>query len=398
MNTPDEPSSLVSGIWEEIDPELVVEATRTLVEATPPDRPHDTDTSADRLGEYLRDAGCASVRKLSDEPNKSNLLARFGSGEEPRLVWNGHLDVVPASNPGDWSHDPFRGVREDGKLFGRGVSDMKGSFGALIGALEALSQCGVELSGQLVVQAAADEETLGPAGTRFLLEEEPLGADAGICGEPTSLTPLIAARGLHWWRVTTRGKSCHASVPEQGVNALVKMAKVIESLNEMPLSAEHPVIGGATLSMDTIQGGSATNIVPDRVEMTMDRRLVPGEDSDGAKTRIRERIRELERADPELRVDAELFTEAEPSEIDPDEPIVKLCGRVAQQVTGEEVSPGGMSGATDARLLINRADIPTVIYGPGSLKQAHVVDEHVEVDQLVRGAKCYAAVIAEFLG
>ncbi len=368
------------------------------MESTPSQRPHDTETTADRLGEYLESAGCRLIRKRTAESPKVNLTARLGSGEHPRLVWNGHLDVVPAPDRSSWSHDPFRAVREDNLLIGRGVSDMKGSFGSLIGALEALHSVGVELSGELVVQAAADEETLGPDGTRFLLEEEPLRAEAGICGEPTSLRPMIAARGLHWWRITTRGKSCHASVPDQGINALVKMAHVIRSLDELTLPAEHPVVGGATLSMDTIEGGSATNIVPDRVEMTMDRRLVPGEDPDEAKTQIRKRLRELEEADPELRVEAEVITEAEPSETDPNEPIVELCQRISRQVTGEEVPLGGMSGATDARLLINQAAIPTVIYGPGSLDQAHAVDEHVEVDQLIRGARCYAAVIAEFLG
>lgn len=385
-------------IWSRIDASWIVEILRDLVRVPSVNPPGETSEVVEVLRRSLEEVGFHGFQQVEPSPGKVSLVARWGSPGGRRLIWNGHLDVVPAGDAEAWRHAPFSGEQEGDRIFGRGACDMKGAFAALLGAVAAIQKAGFQLEGELVLQAVADEEMLGPLGTGYLVEHLPMEADAAICGEPTGLAPVIAAKGLQWWKFVARGRSCHASAPHLGVNAVEKLLDFLGALRQIPLPQTHHLVGRPTLAITVISGGIKTNVIPDYAEATADRRIVPGEDPEEFRRRVFALVEEFHARDPDVRVEAAVVQEAEPSEIPADLPIVQVCQRVAGAVLGQEVHPAGIPGTTDARFLINRAGIPTVILGPGGLEQAHTRDEYISLDQLVQGTKVYAGVLCEFLG
>lgn len=353
------------------------------------------------LEERLEALGFTHLRRHEPAPRRVSLTGDWGGSDGPTLIWNGHLDVVPAGDPTAWRFPPFAAHLHEGRIWGRGAADMKGAFASLLAAIDALQRAGIRLRGRLHLQAVADEEMLGMLGTKVLVEEargEPAGvrADAAICGEPTGLRPMVAARGLLWAQITTVGRSAHASTPHLGVNAITKMARVIEALEALPFTAHHPLLGPPTLTVATIQGGEKANMVPDWCRITLDRRLVPGETVEGARQEL-EGV--LARLGDEAAVDArlEVLEAAEPSEIPAETPMVQVVQAARAALGLEPVAPGGFPGGTDARFLIRQLGVPTVILGPGDLAQAHTTNESVDVEELEEGALLYAVILAAFL-
>jgi acetylornithine deacetylase/succinyl-diaminopimelate desuccinylase-like protein len=247
------------------------------------------------------------------------------------------------------------------------------------------------------VSVAADEETGGALGTGYLARQGFLaGADAAICGEPSSLNAVVAARGRLWLELTLIGTSAHASQPELGVNAVAAGGALLQALRDAELPSGHPLLGDATLTPTMIAGGSSPNSVPDRCTVTIDRRLLPGEDPGGVKDEIRAvlgRIGASEGVEYEL-VERALFV---PTEISPESEIVAAVQDVTELAIGRRAEIAGMAGSTDARFLIGEG-IPTVIFGPGDASEAHTIDESIAVDDLLRGTIAYAAIFCHFLG
>ena len=204
-------------------------------------------------------------------------MASFGSGERPSLAWNGHLDVVPVGDPSNWAHGPWEGVVEDGRLIGRGSADMKGPVASALAAAAAIRRAGIDLAGTLTFHLAADEEHMGMYGTKVLWDRGMLEQDACIVGEPSDLRVGLAERGGAWITATARGTAAHGSQPHLGVNAIASMARLVLRLPEVLPDREHPLVGRPTVNAAVITGGSAPNVVPDRCELVIDRRIVPGE-------------------------------------------------------------------------------------------------------------------------
>ncbi len=385
-----------------LDMDELVEMARALVRADTSNPPGHEAPAARWLQEQMPRLGFEDVRLVEPLPGRVSVVGRFPGGSQApgsrTLLWNGHIDVVPVGDPSAWRYPPFEGVVADGRLWGRGSADMKGAVAAILEAAAILHRAGLRLRGTLLVHAVADEEMLGDLGTRLLVEQGQAQADAAICGEPTSLRPLVAARGLLWVEATTFGRSCHASTPHLGVNAIVKMSRVVQALAETRFAANHPLLGHPTLSVGTIAGGTKTNVVPDRCTVTVDRRLLPGESPAHAFEHLKRQLDTLRVSDPDLRVELRTIKEAEPSEISADEPIVRSALRARALLGLEPVSPGGMPGTTDARFLVNQGRVPAVILGPGELEQAHTVNESISLEQLRQAALLYAAVVCDYLG
>jgi len=208
---------------------------------------------------------------------------------------------------------------------------------------------------------------------------------------------VIAQKGALWLRILTMGKSAHGSKPDLGVNAIEKMTMLIERLNSIPLENEHPFLGKPTLSIGTIQGGTKINIVPDRCQIELDRRLLPDERKEKVSGEIKEILDSLQSRDPLFQYRMEEIDFAEPAEIDPDEEIVKIGVGAIQTVTGRIPMLKGSSGFTDSRFYVNQCHIPTLIFGPGGVNQSHTTDESVEVDALVQAAHIYALILVDYL-
>ena len=376
----------------------LVDLTIQLVQAPTENPPGNEKAAAQFLKPFLSKMGF-KIKTVLSPKGRWNLLAekRWGKGGR-RLIFNGHLDVVPAGNASQWKYPPFQGKLYKGKIYGRGSSDMKSGIASFIHALSTIERSKIPLhQGAIVLHLVSDEESHGHQGMGFLTQREGIQGDAALVGEPTDLQPVIAQKGALWLRIFTIGKSAHGSKPHLGVNAVEKMMKLIERLHFIPLEKEHPLLGKPTLSIGTIQGGTKVNVVPEGCEIEVDRRMLPGEKKEEVLGEIKEILDSLQSQDPSFQYRMEEIDFAEPSEVDPDEEIVKMGVEAIQNVMGRKPMLRGFSGFTDSRFYVNQCHIPTLIFGPGGVDQSHTMDESVEVDALIRAAHIYAMILMDYL-
>ncbi|MEM2207402.1 MAG: M20 family metallopeptidase [Sulfolobales archaeon] len=320
------------------------------------------------------------------------------------LVLNGHYDVVP---PGSgWSTDPFQPVVRNGNIYGRGVADMKGALASMIAAVKSIVQSGVSLKGNIIFIATPDEETGGHLGAGYLVKKRLVRGDACVIGEPTEPDKVdIAEKGALWVELITYGRSAHGSMPHLGVNAVEKMAKVIVSLESLKKAfaerrSKTPLpehvrydtinIGGV------IQGGTKINVVPDKCSCTLDIRVIPEETIEAVEKALVDFLEGLRREDPELKLDMRVIDRIDPAYTSETEEIVEGIKSAISVVVGRSARLGALPGFTDMRWF--KALMPTVLYGPGSISQAHVPDEHVALENLLTAAKVYALTSMRFLG
>jgi acetylornithine deacetylase/succinyl-diaminopimelate desuccinylase family protein len=376
----------------------LVDLTIQLVQTPTENPPGNEKGAAQLLKPFLSKMGF-KIKSVLSPKGRWNLLAekRWGKGGR-RLIFNGHLDVVPAGNPSQWKYPPFQGKLRKGKIYGRGSSDMKSGIASFLQALSTIERSKILLhQGAVLLHLVSDEESHGHQGMGFLTQRERIQGDAALVGEPTDLQPVIAQKGALWLRILTLGKSAHGSRPHLGVNAIEKMTNLIKRLNSIPLEEEHPLLGKPTLSIGTIQGGTKINIVPDRCEIEVDRRMLPRETREEVLGEIKEILDSLQSQDPWFQYRLEEIDFAEPSEVDPDEEIVKIGVEAIQKATGRKPMVRGFSGFTDSRFYVNQCHIPTLIFGPGGVDQSHTTDESVEVDALVHAAHIYALILIDYL-
>ena len=329
-----------------------------------------------------------------------NIVAerRWGKGGR-RLIFNGHLDVVPAGDALRWKYPPFQGKLVKGRIYGRGASDMKGGVASFIHAISMIDRSKIRFDrGSLILHLVSDEESHGHQGMGFLAQKGLIKGDAVIVGEPTGLDLVIAQKGALWLRITSFGKSAHGSRPEQGVNAIEMMMHLIDCLNAIPLVKEHSLLGKPTINIGKIQGGTKINVVPDRCEIEVDRRLLPDEKKEEVLREIKEAIESVQARNPLFKYQIEEIDYAEPSEIDPDEKIVRIGLEAGREGRGERPNVRGFSGFTDGRFYVNQFSIPTLIFGPGGTDQSHTTDESVEVEALIQAAHIYGLIIIKFFG
>jgi succinyl-diaminopimelate desuccinylase len=376
----------------------LVDLTIRLIQIPTENPPGNEKVAAQFLKPLLSKTGFKIKTVLSPE-GRWNLLAekRWGRGGR-RLIFNGHLDVVPAGNASQWKYPPFQGKLHKGKIYGRGSSDMKSGIASFIHALSTIERSKIPLhQGAVILHLVSDEESHGHQGMEFLTQREGIQGDAALVGEPTDLQPVIAQKGALWLRIFTIGRSAHGSKPHLGINAVEKMMKLIERLHFIPLEKEHPLLGKPTLSIGTIQGGTKVNIVPEGCEIEVDRRMLPGEKKEEVLGEIKKILDSLQSQDPFFQYRMEGIDFAQPSEVDPDEEIVKIGVEAIQNVMGRKPMLRGFSGFTDSRFYVNQCHIPTLIFGPGGADQSHTMDESVAVDALVHAAHIYAMILVDYL-
>jgi succinyl-diaminopimelate desuccinylase len=340
-----------------------------------------------------------NIKTLLSPKGRWNIIAekRWGKGGR-RLIFNGHLDVVPAGHLAQWKYPPFQGRLEKGRIYGRGASDMKGGISSFLHAISLIDRSNIHLDqGAVVLHLVSDEESHGHQGTGFLTDKRMIRGDSAIVGEPTDLEPVISQKGALWLRISTIGKSAHGSRPHAGINAIEKMKKAIDQLHSISLEEEHPLLGKPTFNIGMIQGGTKINIVPERCEIELDRRMLPGEEKEKILRTIREAFDSLQLQDPLFQYEIEEIAFAEPSEIIPDEEIVKVGVEAIKEVRGEMPRIRGFSGFTDSRFYIKQFRIPTLILGPGGTDQSHTTNESVDVDALVQAAQIYGLIILQYL-
>ncbi|HXF82715.1 MAG TPA: M20 family metallopeptidase [bacterium] len=368
-----------------------------LVRAASPNPPGDTRRVADLIAGRLR-ATSVDFQVLSDEPRKPNIVARLGAGR-PELLFTSHMDTVPVGNPKAWRHDPFGAELVGSRLHGRGAADAKASLAAMVAAMEALGTV-LPLHGTLTLTAVSDEEVGGVKGTEYLVDRGILHPDHVVVGEITANRLATAEKGVLWLRIVTHGRAAHGSTPWEGSNAISAMLRVLDAIETQVGGAlrgmTHPLTPPPSLSIGTIRGGVATNVVPDWCEATLDRRTLPSETIPEAVAQVERVIAELHRADPTLQADLEVIQSGPPIETPLDAPIVQAAQAVARRLELPD-APVGYQQASDGRFFAERG-VPTILFGPGQPELAHTVDEFVDVHDVITAAKFYALLALRMLG
>lgn len=389
-------SDLAELIREHASEEEVVEMCRDLVRAPSENPPGDESKVAAASAELLAELGL-DAQFVTPLPNRTSTISSWGPADGKTLLFNGHYDVVPVPDADAWPHDPFAADVVDGKLYGRGSADMKAGIAACLAAVSTLQRAGLHPAGRLLMHFVADEEALGTHGAKYLVENGYCdGVTEALVGEPTNMHLVPAERGAVWLRILTEGVSAHGSTPQLGVNAIVHMASVVKAVTGMRFRKLHEVLGGPTINVGTIRGGSKVNMVPDRCEIEIDRRTIPGETIEQITAEFEAALDVARAETPDMKARVVVDDFAEPSETPEGTTLVDLMqeARDAFSIEGSEV---GYAGATDARFLINQGGIPSIIFGPGDPLNAHTRGEFVEVSQLVAATRAYAYMFARFL-
>lgn len=327
---------------------------------------------------------------------RPNLMAAIeGELPGPVLVYNGHLDVVPAGPY--WTKPPFDGLVEDGKLYGRGASDMKSGVAAMLYAAIVLKRSGVPFHGKLILFFNVDEERSNLGMKHFMREE--FTADYAVIGEPTDLDACICHKGDGRYRLDTYGISGHTSVVERPDNAIYKMAKLIiglEQLGNEVKRRKHEMLGSASLTVAQIHGGTAPNIVPSHAQIEIDRRVLPGESEEEIYGEIERTAREISaREGFDVRLEQYLYLP--PHSLEEHHPLAQTALRIATEITNERKRIKPFLATTEAPFFSVARGIPTLVMGPGSLHRAHTEDEWVDVQELTDASQIYIALALELL-
>ena len=378
----------------------VAELCARLVRARSPNPPGREAEPAEIVASWARDLG-AEVR--TDEPalGRPNVVARFhGNRGAPGLAFSGHTDVVPVEEEeaARWTRDPWAGEIVDGELWGRGSTDMKGGIAAAMAAIEHLVRSDGGPPGDLWLLASVDEEYL-MAGVKAMLAGDALvGVGAVVVCEPTALRVAHVGKGRTWATLRLRGATAHASLRGAGVNAVAHAARLAHALEESaPHVPAHPLAGDSFWVVTEIEGGIEPAIVPDRCDLTLDARLVPGQGSDELWEEVGAVINRLAGEVADLRCEVRVVERREPWELDPGHPVVAAMAAGVREATGADPELMAFPGTTDASYLAP-AGVPCVICGPGDLARCHREDERIDVEELGTAARAYAAAATAWFG
>lgn len=349
----------------------------------PPDILYESRVTA-FLEDQLRQLGCP-VRRQTVQPGRDNLIATYTPPSQPSfsVLFEAHQDTVPVDA---MTVEPFGARIEAGRLYGRGACDVKAGIAAMFAAFARLVREKPASSAAVTLAFTVDEEHTF-LGIQELMRSG-VRTDYAIVAEPTLLNIVNAHKGVVRWNLETPGRACHSSRPEQGVNAIYRMARVLEGIEryaeQLRLQPPDPLLGPRTLSVGRVLGGVSPNTVPDFCRIDLDRRLIPGEDPLAA---VEDLSRYL-RAFPGIEFP---FTTTTPQLACPplapsgSGPLVQRLGAAIDSVVGKHevhAVPYGTDASTAAG-----AGIPAVVFGPGDIAQAHTKDEWIDLDQLEPAAE-----------
>lgn len=372
----------------------------------------------------LREAGMA-VQYVAAEGRpehtakypRINVIGRSGDGgARPRLHLNGHFDVVPPGD--DWTVDPFGGLVRDGRIHGRGASDMKSGLAAAIFAVEALRRAGVRLRGGIDFSATVDEESGGFAGVAHLCETGVISAentDFAIIPEPFGPARVcVGHRGVYWFDVVAHGHTAHGSMSHLGRSAIDDMGALLEALrtglgpdlatrlSELPVVPEPS--RRPSLNVNAIIGGQAgessqSPCVADRCTATCDRRFIPEEPFEEVRDEIVRLVAAVEAAEPGRRFTIDDRMTVHPTWTPPRSPLVTALSRAVRTVTGADAEQVASPGTYDQKHFARIAGVEHCLaYGPGPLEEAHQPDESCAIDDIVASTQVIALAALELVG
>jgi acetylornithine deacetylase len=290
---------------------------------------------------------------------------------------------------------PFDPQIKNDRVYGRGACDTKAGLAAMMHAMSDLKKSGEQPCSEVWVVSAVDEEHTYRGVLKL---REKLQATAAVVSEPTEVRMMISSKGCLRWRIIVQGKAAHSSKPDLGANAIEHMARLVCLLREHSAHLKrfkHPLVGSPTLSVGLIHGGTQVNVVPGSCWIEVDRRLVPGEEPEKVLSDYRELLMGFCATHPDIEVVMEPpALQDQPLETPADCALVSHTARVLQEI-GLDPRPCGVPFGSDASKL-SRAGIPSIILGPGSIEQAHTVDEFVEIEQVEKAFVAYQRLMRVF--
>lgn len=327
-------------------------------------------------------------------PGRFNVLAHLKGSGSGALCFEAHTDTVTVD---EMSIPPFEPVVKDGRLYGRGSVDDKGSVAAMMYAMAMLKEHGLTPYADIYFAAAAEEEVSYRGVLRLL--EEGIPFNAAIVGEGTSVHICRACKGNVRFKIITKGVAGHSSRPREGKNAIVAMANVICELEKklFPLyeQRKHPLLGPPTFNISLIEGGKLINIIPDYCEIQVDRRILPGESFEDVRQEIADCIQDLLAAHPEYEVSIqEPFGTDYAMEVEEDSLIVRAAAAACDRILGSNTIEGGYFSCDATKF--PRVGIPAIVMGPGSILQAHTNDEYIPISDLSKAAEVFAQICLDF--
>ena len=325
--------------------------------------------------------------------NRANIVARIKSAKSSgNLLFACHLDVVPADQAG-WSFPAFGAVESNGRIYGRGSTDMKGPITAVVTAIRQVVESGIRLAGDIIFFAAAGEETDSCGTKRFIHNSGRLPRLAGvIVPEPTDFEVVTSHRGMLWLEVTTSGKSAHGSAPQLGINAIASMQAVLNELENYRIEFKpHELLGGCSMSVNTITGGNAINIVPDKCRIGIDIRTLPGQNYQDFLTDFEKIFAKLSQANPKFDAKAAVIRQVDAMETDSSCDFVRdFCSAVGSSETK------AVGFTTDGPYFASLG-VPVVVFGPGRAEFCHKPNEYIDLADVERAVEHYKNIILKFL-
>jgi acetylornithine deacetylase len=324
------------------------------------------------------------------------------------LIFNGHVDVVPPGDESNWRYPPWQATIADGRVYGRGALDMKGGLCCALFAAKAIHNAGVRLKGKLLVESVIGEEDGGMGTLATVLRG--YKADGAVVVEPTELKVAPAQAGALNFRLTVPGQATHGCVREEGVSAIEKFMPLYRALIDLeqqrnaqsddPLYARYEL--PYPLCVGTVKAGTWASSVPESLTCEGRYGVAVGEDIGAARRLLAETVARAAQADPWLREHPPTLEwwggQFEPAAIPVDHPIVQTVSEAFRGVTGHAPVLEGMTYGADMRLLANEGDTPTVLFGPGDVRNAHRPDEFVPLDDLTATVKTLALTALRFCG
>jgi acetylornithine deacetylase len=360
------------------------------------------------------DAFEPNITQLEDHPaylapdipltGRPNIVGIYrGSGGGHSLLLNGHVDTVPVEPIDQWIDGPFSGVIKEGKIYGRGTSDMKSGLAAMTMALRILLEIGIRLKGDVILEYTVDEERTG-LGTLACVHKG-YKADAGICCETSNLEVMPACIGRMWFSIEVQGKPSGISTRWESVSAIEKGMKIVEAVDDLEKMRiedfKHPLFpdnrGALPCAVTMFQAGTFPSVTPERAVLKGSFGMMPYEDPKDVQQQLLTQVENIAKADPWLRNNMPKisFDEliAEGAEISVDHPIVGTVSDAYKDVVGTPPVISGRKGGADTRFLIKYGNTPTVIFGPGVTPQMHAMNEFVPEENLIVATKALALAI-----
>jgi succinyl-diaminopimelate desuccinylase len=368
-----------------------LELTQRLIRFKTVNPPGDERACTQHVGHLLEDAGFAiSYHEFAER--RTSLVARIGgNGDKPPLCFTGHLDTVPLG-AAPWASDPFAAETASGRLYGRGSSDMKSGVAAIVITMLELAPK-LQRSPGVVLVITAAEETGSEGALHLAGLGQVLGrAGAMVVAEPTANYPYVGHKGTLWLKGCTRGVTAHGSMPKRGVNAIYKAARAVGKLEHFDFKAKrHAVLGAPTLNVGTIHGGMNINSVPDRTEIGIDLRTIPGQDHAALCAELQSYLGDEVELSATVDVGS-LWT-------DPDDSWVQQVFSIMAPLLGETLEPRSASYFTDgATLAPAYGRPPTVILGPGEPALAHQTDEYCVIERIAQAIEANLLITKAWCG